>query len=256
MPLSITEIESHLRRLKLSGIRVSLEARALQAQQGNIAHIDFFGVLLQDEIDRRKSQLIARSLTASGLPERKTLDDFDWHFNPKVPRNDCLELLALKFISEGQDALLLGKPGTGKSHIAMAIAHTAILRGFRVLFREAHKLFPEINEATQLGSRAKLLKAFTSADLLVIDDLFLRKLPQTAGDDLQEIILDRYKYKKSTLVTSNRIVDDWGKCLGDNMAASTILDRLMHRAHFLQFEGKSYRLKEAAIRLASGKEKH
>jgi DNA replication protein DnaC len=254
--MSITEIEQCLKRLRLAGIRVSFEARALQAQQGNMAFIDFLSLLLQDEIDRRRSRFIERNFSVSGLPERKTLDDFDWHFNPKVPKRDCLELLALKFISQGEDALLLGRPGTGKSHIAMSISHAAILRGFRVFYREAHELFPEIHEATQLGNRSKLMRNISNADLVVIDDLFLRKLPSTAGDDLQEIILNRYKFRKATLITSNRVIDDWGQCLGDNMAASTILDRLMHRGHLLQFEGRSYRLKEAAIRLASKKEKH
>lgn len=256
MPLSITEIEHHLRRLKLSGMRASLEVRALQAQEGNIAFVDFFGSLLQDEIDRRQSRSIERNLIVSGLPERKTLDDFDWHFNPKVSKKDILELLALKFITQGEDALFVGHPGTGKSHISMAIAHAAILRGFRVAFREAHRLFPDLNEASQLGWRKKLVKVIVECDLLVIDDLFLRKLPTTAGDDLQEMVLERYKNRKSTLITSNRIIDDWGKCLGDNMAASTILDRFMHRGHLIEFAGRSYRLKEAAARLARGKEKN
>lgn len=250
MPMSMTEIERALRQLRLSGMRATLDARALQATQGEMPFLDAFSALLQDELDRRRSRQIDRGFLLSGLPERRVLVDFDWHFNPKIPKKECLELVALRFLRQGEDALLIGSPGTGKSHVAMSIAHAAILAGHRVVYREAHEVFPELYQAAQLGTRAKLMRLFTDCDLLVLDDLFLRKLPADAPDELQEIILNRYKIKKSTLVTSNRIVDDWGKLLGDTVCATTILDRLMHRGAMLRFEGKSYRLKEAAARLA------
>ena len=246
MPMSMPEIENALKQLRLSGIRASLEARSLQATQGEMTFIDAFAQLLQDELDLRKTRQIDHRFQISGLPERKTLVDFDWHFNPKIPKKDCLELLSLRFLQQGHDALLIGSPGTGKSHIAMAVAHAAVIAGFRVFYREAHELFPELHQATQLGHRRKLLRLITDADLFVLDDLFLRKVPESAGDELQEIIFARYKLRKSTFITSNRIVDDWGKLLGDVIVAATILDRLMHHAALLHFEGKSYRLKEAA----------
>ena len=189
----------------------------------------------------------------SGLPELKTLQDFDWGFNPKVPKHACFELVALKFINEHEDALLVGSPGTGKSHIAKATGHAALRAGYRVLYREAHLLFQEITEATHLGTRKKVMLTLAEAELLIIDDLFLRKLPRDAGDDLLEIIMNRYE-KKSTILTSNRIVDDWGKLLADNTAATAVLDRLMHHAELLKFEGKSYRLHQSATRLAKRKE--
>lgn len=251
MPMSMTEIERSLRTLRLSGIKSTLETRALQASQGDISFLDVFSMLLQDEMDRRRSRLIERRYQQSGLKEKKTLQEFDWVYNPKVPKKACFELVTLKFIQNNEDALLVGSPGTGKSHIAKVVAHAATIAGHRVLYREAHILFPEIFEATQLGLRKKKLALFADADLVVIDDLFLRKkLPEEAADDLQEIIMTRYGARKSTLVTSNRVVDDWGKCLGDNAVASAILDRLLHHGNLLKFEGKSYRLKEAALRLA------
>lgn len=192
-----------------------------------------------------------RRFKQSGLPEKKTLAEFDWGFNPKVPKKACFELMTLKFIQNSEDAVLIGSPGTGKSHIAKTIAHAATVAGYRVLYREAHVLFPEFFEATQLGTRSKKTKLFTEADLVVIDDLFLRKkMPEDAADDLQEIIMNRYAQRKSTVITSNRIVEDWGKCLGDNAAASAILDRLLHHGNLLKFEGMSYRLKEASLKLA------
>lgn len=192
-----------------------------------------------------------RRFKQSGLQERKTLAEFDWGFNPKVPKKACFELMTLKFIQNSEDAVLIGSPGTGKSHIAKTIAHAATVAGYRVLYREAHILFPELFEASQLGMRSKKTKLFMEADLVVIDDLFLRKkMPEDAADDLQEIIMNRYAQRKSTLITSNRVVEDWGKCLGDNAAASAILDRLLHHGNLLKFEGMSYRLKEASLKLA------
>ena len=166
-----------------------------------------------------------------------------------------LELLNLRFIKAGNDVLIIGSPGTGKSHIAKAIVTMACsTSNYKVLYREAHQLFESLFEARQLGKRKRVYQQLTTADLLIIDDLFLRKrLQPEASDDLQEVIMDRYSARKSTFITSNRVIEDWGKCLGDNAVASAILDRLLHRGQLLSFSGKSYRLKEASSRLAKRK---
>ena len=140
--------------------------------------------------------------------------------------------------------------GTGKSHIAKAIAALAVNRGHKVLYREAHQLIEDVNEARELGSIRKLRAQFKTAELLVIDDLFLRKLPANAGDELAEVVMNRYE-KASTIITSNRPLEDWAKLLGDAVVAGPLLDRLMHHGHLLKFEGKSWRLKEAAARVAT-----
>ena len=241
MSMSMVEIERSLKMLRLSGICSTLETRALQASQGDVSFLEAFSMLLQDEMDRRKSKLIERRFHQSGLEEKKTLTEFDWGFNPRIPKKACFELVTCKFIQNGEDAILIGAPGTGKSHTAKAVAHAAILAGYRVVHREAHLLFSDLYEATQLKMRKKKLDPFVSADLLIIDDL-------------QEIVLMRYAARKSTLVTSNRVIEDWGKCLGDNAVASAILDRLLHHGNILKFEGKSYRLKEATMKLAKNTE--
>ena len=221
----------------------------MEAAQGHLPFIDAFSMLLQDELDRRRTKLSERRFALSGLSERKTLSDFDWHFNPKVPRRSCFELVALKFIEAREDALLIGPPGTGKSHVAKAIAHAAILAGHRVFYREAHTLFAEIFQTRTLGTYKKLAHQIRTSDVVVLDDLFLRKLPADAAEDLIEIVMTRYE-KASTVITSNRLVDDWAKLVGDVVATTPIFDRLMHHGHMLRFEGRSYRLKEAASRLA------
>ena len=251
MTMSITELERSLRALRLSGMTATLHTRALQVAQQQMDFIEAFSALVQDELDRRRSRLLERRFALSGLPERKDLKDFDWTYNPKLPKRELLELATLKFIAAHEDVLLLGPPGLGKSHLAKAFAQLALQRGFTVLYREAHVLIDDLHQARELGELKKLRAQLNAADLLVIDDLFLRKLPPSAGDELADVLMSRYE-KRATLVTSNRVIDDWPKLLGDVVIVTPLLDRLMHHGHLLKLEGKSWRLKESAARLAKG----
>ena len=247
--MSITELSNQLKALKLAAMSQTLQARALQVTQGDLGFAEAMAALVQDELDHRKSKRAERQFMLSGLKERKALSDFDWAFNPKVPRREILELGACKFIDAREDALFIGAPGVGKSHCAKAIALNALTRGHTVFYREANDLFPEIHQARELGTWMKLKSTMKQSQLLVIDDLFLRRLPENACDELIEIIMNRHE-KSSTIITSNRPVDDWGKLLGDVVSVAPMLDRLMHHGHLLKFEGKSWRLKEASARLA------
>ena len=249
MSMSMTELEVALRALRLSWMISTLQARALQVAHHQMDFTEAFASLVQDELDRRRSRLLERRFTHSGLPERKDLKDFDWAYNPRVPKREMLELATLKFIAAREGALLIGPPGVGKSHAAKALAHLAVQRGYKVFYREAHVLIEEINEARELGEIRKYRAQMKAAELLVIDDLFLRKLPANAGDELADVIMGRYE-KLSTIITSNRPVDDWAKLLGDIVVVTPLLDRLMHHGHLLKFDGKSWRLKEAAARVA------
>jgi DNA replication protein DnaC len=249
MSMSMPELQRALRALRLSGMIATLEARVMQVQSHQMNFLEAFSWLVQDELDRRRSRLLDRRFALSGLPERKDLKDFDWAYNPKVPKRDVFELATLKFIEAKDGALLIGQPGTGKSHCAKAIAQLAVQHGYKVFYREAHVLIEEINEARELAELRKYRAQINAADLLLIDDLFLRRLPSNAGDELADVLMSRYE-KSSVVITSNRMVDDWGKLLGDVVVVAPLLDRIMHHGRLLKFEGKSYRLKEAAEKVA------
>lgn len=207
MSMTMIELQRSLRALRLSGMIATLEVRAMAVAQHEMNFLEAFSWLVQDELDRRRSRLLERRFTLSGLPERKDLNDFDWSYNPRIPKREILELATLKFIEAKEGALLIGAPGTGKSHCAKAIAHRAVQHGYKVFYREAHALIEEINEARELSELRKYRASINAAELLVIDDLFLRRLPANAADELADVLMSRYE-KASVLITSNRSVDD------------------------------------------------
>lgn len=188
MAMSTTELGQALKTLRLSGMSETLEARALQVASHEMDFIEALGWLVQDELDRRKSRLLERRFSLSGLEERKLLKTLDWQYNPKLPKREILDLGTLKFIDAKEDALLIGPPGTGKSHVAKALALLAVERGYKVMYREAHELVGQITEARELGEIRKYRQSLRAAELLVVDDLFLRKLPPHAGDELADVL--------------------------------------------------------------------
>ncbi len=241
--MNLIELDHALRKLRLSGMADVLEARLRQAQTEHLAPLDLVSVLVHDELLRRQDRLFAHRHKQAGFrdPDR-ALETFDFDFNRKMNRALIHELATARFIEQREDALFLGPPGTGKSHLAQAIGHAAIHQGYRVLYREAHTLIEEIADATLDGSRKEHLADLAAVPLLIIDDLGMRKLPHTAAEDLLELVMRRYE-RASTLLASNRPVDDWGKLLGDTAAVAALLDRLLHHAHVLKCGPRSWRTK-------------
>ncbi len=250
MTMSLIEMEKALKQLRLSGIRATLETRVVESQAANLSFLETFSALLHDELDTRRSRLLERHFKLSGLDERVSLEEFDWGYNPKIPKRACFDLHTLKFVREGENPILIGPPGTGKSHVAKAIAYAAVRAGYRVLYAEADTLLGEL-VASEGPVRHRLWQAACDADLLILDDLFLtRQMGADNADQLQALVHRRYKRRLSTFITSNRVITDWERYLGDAPLTTAILDRLMHRGAFLEFAGHSYRLKDAARRLA------
>jgi DNA replication protein DnaC len=244
--MNITELELSLRQLRLGGMAAVLETRLRQAQAEPMAPIDLLSCLVSDELTRRSDRLLERRRKEACFRDaNRTLDNFDFAFNPKMNRSMVFDLATCRFVDRREDALFLGPGGAGKSHLAQAIGHAAILQGHRVLYREAHVLLEELADAVVEGRRKKYMAELTLVPLLIIDDFGMRKLPLTAAEDLLEIVMRRYE-RASTLLTSNRVVEDWGKLLGDTAAVGAMLDRLLHHGHVLKCGPRSWRTKTAA----------
>ena len=244
--MNLVELDRALRHLRLGGMAAVLETRLQQARAERMAPIDLLSTLVQDELTRRADRLLTRRCKQAAFRDpEKRLDNFDFDFNQKMPRHLIYELATGRFIADRVDALFLRPPGTGKSHLAQAIGQAAIQQGYRVLYREAYLLLEELADATLDGTRKEYIEHVTTVPLLIVDDLGMRKLPIAAAEDLLEIIMRRHE-RVSTLLTSNRPVDDWGKLLGDTPAVTAMLDRLLHHGHVLKCGPKSWRMKEHA----------
>jgi DNA replication protein DnaC len=244
--MNLAELERALRQLRLGGMASVLDTRLRQAQAEPMTPIDLLSTLVSDELTRRSDRLLDRRRKEAGFRDaNRTLDNFDFTFNPKMNRSLIFDLATARFVDKREDGLFLGPGGAGKSHLAQAIGQAAIMQGHRVLYREAHVLLDELADAVADGSRKQFMANLAVVPLLIIDDFGMRKLPLTAAEDLLEIVMRRYE-RASTLLTSNRPVEDWGKLLGDTAAVSSMLDRLLHHGHVLKCGPKSWRTKSSA----------
>lgn len=231
-----------LKQLRLSGLLQSLDVRLQEAAGHSLNHREFLELVLNDEMAIRSDRLVHRRVKTAGFRELKTLDGFDWSFNPSIKKKQIFDLAAGHFVREARDVLLIGPPGVGKSFLVQALGYQLVKAGFTVLYRSIFDLVRDFLHDEALGSDDKVMARYLKPDLLIIDDMGMKQLPKRSGEYLFEIIMRRYE-TRSTMMTSNRPLEDWGKLIGDVPSATAILDRFLHHAEIIRITGKSYRLR-------------
>lgn len=238
-------LRSVLRKLRLSGMTETLDVRLQEAQGNRLTHLEFLELILQDEMLVRDQRKLQRRLKAAHFRDLKSLDDFDWSFNVEIKRKQMYELATGQFIRQKRDVLFCAPPGVGKSHLVQAIGRQLIKLGYTVLYRSIFDVVRDFLHDEAMEGHDRVMSRYLKPDLLIIDDFGMKELPKRSGEFLFEIVMRRYE-TRSTMMTTNRPVEEWGKLLGDVATATAILDRFLHHSEVITFTGKSYRLADRA----------
>jgi DNA replication protein DnaC len=234
------ELTPMLKQLRLSGIMDSIESRNRQAIEKKMSYMDFLAIIITDEIARRNQKKLASSLRRANFRNQKTLEEFDFSFNPNINRSLIVDLASCRFIREKVCAFIIGPCGTGKSYLAQALGHSAIREGYNVLFTTASKMLAQLNAARAINGFDRQFAKIASVDLLIIDDFGLKPLKSTQDEDFHDVISERYE-RKSTIVTSNLDIPEWTDAFPNRILGEATIDRLRHGAYTVVLEGKSYR---------------
>ena len=237
---NLHHLQPKLKRLRLGGMLDSLEVRVHQAEQGHLGYVQFLELMLEDEVTRREQRGLETRLMHAHFEERKTLEEFDFAFNPKIPAPKIHDLATCHFVAAGESVVICGPVGTGKSHLLQAIGHCACRLGYRVLYTHANRLLAHLGGGHADGTWEARLRSYLHPDLLLIDDFCLRELSPQQAEDLFELIAERHRHR-STAVASNRTPQDWYPLFPNPVLAEAALDRLINRSHHLILEGHSYR---------------
>ncbi len=238
-----TSLKAVLKRLRLSGMLNTLIDRCAYAQKTSLPYQDFLELILQDEIDRREQVGLQLRLRRAQFEEEQTFENFDWDAPITFDRDRVRDLFGLGFLDRKEDVLFMGPAGVGKTFLASALGHSACRSGKRVTFVRADKMLKELHQSRADNSTERILRGYLVQDLLIIDDFGLRQLSATGSIDLYEVLIGRHK-RASTVVTSNRTLDEWIPLFDDPILAQSALDRLAHNAHQVMMEGESYRKRQ------------
>jgi len=240
--ISEDELKRRLREFKLSGIVKTLELRLKQAQEDSLAYTDFLALLLEDEINQRTDNRRKRLYTGAHLPFEKGLEDFEFSFQPSIKKQEILELATCRFLEKKTNILFIGQPGTGKTHLSVALALQALGYGKTVLFTTAWDMINSLQQSRADFSYQKRVQQYLKPDLLILDELGYRSMAEKTVEDFFEIVSRRYE-KGSIIITSNRSISEWDKVFIDKTLTTAVVDRLMHHCQVIEIKGESFRFK-------------
>jgi len=241
--LPTTEIEKKLRIFRLSGMVAALEVRCKQATEDNLGYTEFLGLLLEDETNKRADNKHARLYKGAHLPFEKGLEDFDFTFQPSLKKHEIMELSTLRFLDRKANILFLGQPGTGKTHLSIAIALKALDHGKTVLFSSVWDMINTLRQSRADYSYQKKIQTYLKPDLLILDELGYRSMAESTVEDFFEIVSRRYE-KGSIIITTNRSINEWDKVFIDKTLTTAVVDRLLHHCSVIEIKGESYRFKK------------
>lgn len=245
-------LRESLKKLRLSGLTQSLDVRLQEAKSSKLDHAEFLELILADELVIRRDRQIERRTKAAAFRDQKSLDDFDWEFNPTIRRKQFFDLAAGDFVRKRRDVILMGPPGVGKSHLVQSIGRQLIRDGFTVYYRSIFDCVRDFLHDEAFDGHERVLQRYLSPDVLILDDMGMKQLPKRSGEFLFEVVMRRHELR-STIMTSNRPLEDWGKLIGDVPAATAILDRFLQDAELVEITGRSYRLRGKSADAKSAK---
>ena len=236
-------ILSRLKQFKLSGIIKTLDTRNEQAIKEELSYMEFLELLLSDEFSNRQNNSIKKRLAKAKFPQHKTLEEYQFSYQPTVNKRFIYNLATCEFVRKKENVAFIGPPGTGKTHLSIALGIKAISQGYNVLFTTVNEMLEELYISRADNSFKQKLKYYTKPDLLILDELALKRLNENSVDDFYAVISKRYE-ESSTIITSNKGFDEWGRIFYDPVLATAILDRFVHHCHFVVIKGESYRMKQ------------
>lgn len=236
-------LHDKLKKLHFSGIAKTADTRIEQAIREKLSYQEFLEILINDEMMNRTNNGNQKRMQQAKFPQHKSMEEFNFNYQPSINRQTIYHLGACEFIRKKENVAFIGPPGTGKTHLSISIGAKAVIQGYSVLFSTLNDMLEDLYMSRADNSFGQRLKRYTQPDLLIIDELGLRKLNQTSVDDFYEVIAKRYE-QRSTIITSNKTFEEWGKILFDPVLATAILDRFVHHCNFIVINGDSYRMRE------------